>query len=1103
MEFLVLGPLEVRSDGGEVIDLGTPKQRALIAALVAHAPHAVSVDALIDVVWGETPPASVLSTLHAYISGLRRVLEPERGRREPARLLITQAPGYRLAVQPGDVDAARFTETVARVGAALEQPELLDGEQLALLAADLEAASSLWRGEPYVEVPEAPQIAVQRSRLQDLRVTASQLKAEILLAQGNEQEAVTVLDALIAEHPLRENLWALRATALVRTGRQAEALAGLRELRDVLDAELGLEPGPAVVELNRRILNQDPELTAPRRVVERSGTPAPSESEAPAVAGAGAAGRPGLLWPTVERTAELAVLGGAWERAAGGATEFVVITGDPGIGKSRLAVEAAQLASGGTVVIARCSQDDGAPALWPWRQILDRVGCEPPQGSDAFAVRQHVVEQLRTVAARTPLLVVVDDLHWADPSSLRVIQLITETCDADRLMLVLTWRSSPEPAGLLAEVSEALGRRHAHRLSPRGLSADGVAEMVAAVTRLEVTGGQATLLADRTDGNPFFVSEYARLADQSGDLTGVLTAGDPPTAVSEVIRRRLDRLPESARDVLRAGSVLGRDFDLETLAAVTDLSVDDALDLVEPICALGLLREVGVEQYLFFHALVRDVVYGEQPATRRARRHARIAQILTDAGKEPSEIARHWLAAGPAHTERAWRAAVVAAEAADALFAHEDALVLRRAALAILDADPHSDPADRYAVLLGLAESQRQLGDWTAATDSAGRAIALATDLGDAELLARAAVVPSWGATWYSVNHGASTPSTVVALRSALDRLPPGDSRLRVETMLALASETYYARETIDRGALIDDAVAMACRLDDPQLLLEASLRAQQALVSPYTTARRLELVTAAIDLATRLDDSAALLQARVAYAVLCSELGLVDERRTARDQALALARRLRQPFPQFVLDSMEVSWLAMSGEFEAAWRLVDEVRGLAERITLEQGTDAVIAAIASVMFWDGSIAERLDELADGTDWQIPNTCSVAVFFARAGRPADAKALMEYRGVDLTEDWWFSSVEWGSAAELALHLGDPELAADAYRRLLPIAGRCATSGSSGACGPVDAYLAFAAAATGDVEQAGRHAADAVELIERWQLPAVRRWFDDARARFGF
>lgn len=323
-------------------------------------------------------------------------------------------------------------------------------------------------------MPDGPRISTERTRLAERRVVAGQTHAELLLAR---LAASAIFAGLIASHPLRERLWGLRAMALVGAGRQADALAGLRDLRELLDAELGIEPSPEIAELTSRILTQDPTLRpAPAAADSAAPTPAraPVVDERPTAA-------PNVRWPTVERADELSTLGRVWQRCVGAT--------DP--------------------------RPTGASARrrrGPRRRI------------------QHIVDELRAAADERPLLVIVDDLHWSDPSSLRVVQLLTEYSVADRLMVVVTWRSTPEPTGPLAELSEALGRRHAHRLSPGGLSATGVAAVVAALTRLSPTDEQAELLVARTDGNPYFVTEYARLADESGDLTRALTADDPPTA---------------------------------------------------------------------------------------------------------------------------------------------------------------------------------------------------------------------------------------------------------------------------------------------------------------------------------------------------------------------------------------------------------------------------------------------------------------------------------------------------------------------------------------------------------------------------------------------
>ena len=258
--------------------------------------------------------------------------------------------------------------------------------------------------------------------------------------------------------------------------------------------------------------------------------------------------------------------------------------------------------------------------------------------------------------------------------------------------MLATWRTHPEPTGALADAAESLARRHAARLELTGLGAADAATVVEAVAEVMPSAEQAGLLASRTDGNPFFLVEYARLAHDGGDLSGLMAEADPPTAVSDVLARRLERLPEESRSVLRWAGVIGRFFDLSTLAASADVSEDDVLDRLDPALEAGLVREEGIGSYLFGHALVRDAIYGSFSATRRARAHARVAAGARGQPDRESETARHWLAAGPAHAGHAWRAARTAGggRPADARARPRGRAAGRRARLA--RAGPRRDP---------------------------------------------------------------------------------------------------------------------------------------------------------------------------------------------------------------------------------------------------------------------------------------------------------------------------------------------------------------------------------------------------------------------------
>jgi peptide/nickel transport system substrate-binding protein len=247
MEFRVLGPLEVRDGAGE-LPLGRGKQRALLAVLLIHAGDAVPADRLIDVLWGESPPASALNSVHIYVSQLRRVLGPGR--------LVTRRGGYALELMPGELDAERFDQLLAD-----GRSRLRDGDP-ERAAAKLREALALWRGPPLADFTYEPFAQPEIARLEELRLEAFEERVESDLRLGRHRELVSELQAAVRAHPLRERLRGQLMLALYRCGRQAEALDTYHEARRILGEELGLAPGPTLQQLERAVLRQDPQLAA-------------------------------------------------------------------------------------------------------------------------------------------------------------------------------------------------------------------------------------------------------------------------------------------------------------------------------------------------------------------------------------------------------------------------------------------------------------------------------------------------------------------------------------------------------------------------------------------------------------------------------------------------------------------------------------------------------------------------------------------------------------------------------------------------------------------------------------------------------------------------
>lgn len=1087
----MLGPVAVSADGVE-LDLGTPKQRTLVAALALSDGRPVGVDTIVDLLWGDAPPPGVATTLQAYVSGLRKVLEPGRARRAPAEVLVTVGAGYALRVPAEDVDAHAFEQAVADAHRRLEAPRPSRAE-LEAVDALLGAALARWRGTPYAELGDASAAVAERARLGELRLVALEDRAVAALALGRHATAAGELEALTAAHPLRERLWGLRALALARSGRQAEALEVLRRVREVLDDELGIEPGAELRGLQTALLRQDAAL---------DWTPPPEDaSEAPG----GVAAAP---WPMVGRDQQLAALARGLDAALAGTTSFAAVTGEPGIGKSRLVAELGRraVAAGARVAVGRCSSDEGAPPLWPWRSVLEALGLEFPdvtEAADGFRVREAILAALRTQARDESVVVVLEDLHWADPASLRGLMLLAESVADARLLVLATWRDQPEPTGLLADTAEALARRHALRLHLTGLGPEEVAEVVGGVTDAQPSPAEVAALHERTDGNPFFLVEYARLAGERGDLATLLAEDDTPRAVHDVLARRLARLPEDTRAALATAAVVGRQFDGPTLAAVLGTDEDGALDLLEPAVGAGLVVEEGIDRYAFAHALVRDSLYAGLSASRRARRHAAVAAAIAGTGRA-SEEARHWLAAGPAHAATAWRAAERAAEDARALHAHEDRAELLTAALTAMADDPAATARDRFDARMELADAHRWSARWTELAAGVAAAIDEAREIGDPELLAAAALATTQGALWQATNHGEVNEVVVTALRDALDDLPPEPSGLRCRALVALASEQYYISPFVERAELVAKARAMAEELGDPGLMVDVAQVGVAALWKPDTAGERAAWAQESVRLARELGRDRDVVISATLQAVALGEAGRPLEMREVIAQARAEADRLRLAYAQLVLDGLEIPWLAMAGRFEECAAMLDRMRRVERTVTLPQSDVAILGAELVLTVWSGHAGEVVDVLVamEETD-PLPLTSVTAALLCRADRVDDAREHLRRYAVDLDHDDWFSMLAWCNAAEAAMYVGDRELAAAALERIAPFPGSSCSAGSGNASGPVDHYLACAHAALGDLDAARAHADRAEELCEQWEIPLAAQRLRDQRDRFGF
>jgi predicted ATPase/DNA-binding SARP family transcriptional activator len=409
VRFSVLGPMEAER-GGRRIGLGGARQRAVLAVLLVARGRMVPTERIMSEVWQGAPPSA--TTLHAYVSGLRRALEPGLPARAPARLLVREGPGYALRPGPGAVDAECFTELAARGRRALD-----DGD--AELAGELLGrALGLWRGPAYADLTGLEFAAAEAARLEDLRATAHEDRLAAALGTGRHAAAVSELRELVAEHPLRERGWELLALALHRSGRQADARTVLRTVRRRLAEELGIEPGPALRDLETAVLAPDRRLAPPAGPVP-VGPAAPADRAGrERQEGERAGNLPFALSGLVGRTAELAVVEGLLQDY-----RLVTLTGPGGVGKTRLALETAR----------RRRDDDGpwlvelaqltSPELLP-ATVADAVGI-PGIGS---------ADQLAVVLAGCELLLLLDNCEHLLGAVAALVGVLLARCGGLRVL---------------------------------------------------------------------------------------------------------------------------------------------------------------------------------------------------------------------------------------------------------------------------------------------------------------------------------------------------------------------------------------------------------------------------------------------------------------------------------------------------------------------------------------------------------------------------------------------------------------------------------------------------------------------------------------------
>jgi DNA-binding SARP family transcriptional activator len=1139
LELRILGPVEVRTSG-PAREVRGDRIGALLGRLLLERGKAVSHERLLEDVWAGRSTKNAVET---SISRLRTLLgEDERWR------VQSRDGSYRLDVEKADVDLFRFerlTEEARDCDDPVARVELL------------QQARDLWRGPAFGKHGYADWATGEVRRLDDLRATVEEDYADAQLALGRFEEAAARLEALVAEEPARERRWTLLMRALYGGGRPADALAAYERLCEHLAADsLDAAPPKEALELLRAIKRRDERLGTSDRVLATTATgptPAASATRAqlprPSATRTGSAARRGDrrrgVWDRrlgspgfVGRQPELAQLQRAFDDAMIRAGRLVVITGDAGMGKTRLLEELAVRSrfSGALALWGRGHGAEGVPPYWPWVQVL-RAGLgsgggdstaplalppgvarllpeaavqegAPSSDLDPTAARfrlfDDVVSFLVQRSADRGAVVLIDDAQWADEPSLLLLQFLVQSLGVAKVLIAVAYRESElSDVDARAEVLDGLARLPmTTSIRLRGLSRDEVGELFTSAGVAPASEAEVAAVHRRTGGNPFFVAETLRLAAQDEVAPGGIELRAIPSGVRSVIRRRLQGIAADTREVLSLASISGEEFGLDPL--VDDLGDEErVLRAVDEAIGARVVDEIGTgpHRFRFTHALVRDVIYDAVPLVERRRLHRAVADRLAShpghASGSDASIAHHLLrSGGQLDRARAANHSRAAGDSSLAALAYEDAVAHYLLALEAIDSLPNPEPAARCAVVLSLGVAETRSGSRGVSRRWFSEAIALARQLDDAEAFARAALgyaggdlLPFWADT------GEVDATLVALLTEALDRLPDDETPLRVRLLACLQTQLYFAQGA-EPSVLHDDPLAIARRIGDAEALAAALGYRHASSWRPDNLEERLTIAHETRRLAEAINSPEL---AAHSHQLLVADLLELADVRGSRQRLRQLERAAGDlHLPVFVWTSTlyKAMHTLLRGDLEEGERLAGVAFEIG-RQSLGNEPDLVYGAqmlTAQRLRGDLSKVRPVLEAKVAQYPAIPGWQGLlALADSDVGDQARARSTLEqfiHGGhLRLREDvLWLATAS--VLAELAVRTEACSAAAACYRALLPYRHRLVSVGSGIACwGAVSEYLAMLAPLVPGALGASQHYEHALETYRAIEAPA--------------
>ena len=791
----------------------------------------------------------------------------------------------------------------------------------------------------------------------------------------------------------------------------------------------------------------------------------------------------------------------------------MTVSGEPGIGKTGLLRRFAEQA-GVPTAWGTCPEHVEAPPLWLWEQVLRAVGScfpertvpgpvaelldgdvrQPADGVDATGATlrrfEAIVQYLTDPSDGAPLVVLLDHLHRADPSSLRLLAHLAESVPASRLLLVVSYRS--DEAAPLAETLVALARAETTRMELGGLGIQETRTLASAVLHHDVSTRTAEGLRTRTEGNPFFLRELIKLLTSEQRLDQPHTA-PVPVPVRELVLRRVARLPRTAAEILSVAAVAGRRFDIEVVVEAASVEIEAALESLDTAVAAGLVVEdrQRLGWFRFAHALAAETLYETTGRLRRARMHRRIgaaaARVWTGRADRAAEIARHWLLAAELDRTAAAHAsahAADAARAADARHVPEDAAVLWRQALAAADLAARED-IDRHPLLIGLGTSLYRVGNRREGLPvfiQAMEEVLTAQDAHgapDTSRLVTTAVAAINELNSYPAKYGEVNKRLVDVLERALPHVADPAPRALVLSCLAVAR--YHDDDPARRAALSDEALALARLTTDTVALAHVLHLRALALNGPDYLDQRLKAVTELLALPGL--PPLTMIRARQLNAHVLVTLGRVADASAELDLAAQHGEEQRAPL-RTQLGWSRAGLLMIGGRWAEADELSRATYDQHARMTWGDAQFNRMVQRWEAAFLTGAGKDLVDELSVVAESSgLPALHSIlAVAQIEAGRVHDARiALRRFPRAPQDYRWLYTRC-WALLA--AARLGEREPVAQRHAQLLPYRHLTCSVLDLAISGPVAYFTAEAALALGDPDAALADLAVATETAQR-------------------